>query len=358
MRINKKLMIGMFFVVGVLLIISFSSAYVYPTPQYTPPGLYTEIGTGFMFDQEMCKEVGQDLIVQIAPLGCTSVPVRSDLLEEQDVPVFCQLAATKINPLIDVEGIRRIRFSGQYPKEVSGIGFHPARAALGVPERINTPILDNIGYVVIMLKQQKNESALTNCEPGYFGTEICWVQGNLTAEIKYDVKNAFGVGQASYYLPELSDEDWEDRYIQYGFWKGRGFLRAEAIDQDSAIISIHSGESIRVASISPGEQRYELRPIANVNLKEGQLSQKIFLPGFNFCMGNFQLRLNGLEVPDTRAKLKINEDIVEVAEMERFLGNKCYIIRNGIEKRGIVEKVRIRCEEDERPRLLELEISP
>jgi len=145
MRQNKKLMIEMFFVLGVLLLVSLCSAYVYPTPQYTPPGLYTEIGTGFMFDQEMCKEVGQDLIVQIAPLGCTPPVVRSDLLEERDVPVFCQLSAVKINPLIDIEAIDRISFTGEYSREVKTIGFHPARAALGViGGRLNNPNINNI----------------------------------------------------------------------------------------------------------------------------------------------------------------------------------------------------------------------
>ncbi len=44
----------------------------------------------------MCSEVGQDFIIQIAPEGCQSMPVRSDLLAEQEVPVFCPLALTKI----------------------------------------------------------------------------------------------------------------------------------------------------------------------------------------------------------------------------------------------------------------------
>src|SRR3989344_6192547 len=40
---------------------------------------------------------GTDFLVQIAPFGCPPSVVRSDLLEEQNVPVFCQLAATKLN---------------------------------------------------------------------------------------------------------------------------------------------------------------------------------------------------------------------------------------------------------------------
>ena len=58
--------------------------------------------------------------------------------------------------------------------------------------QVNNPVLNNIGYAVIVLKQQKNESAM----PDY-------VSGNLTARMRYNIKNAFGVGQAVFYLPEI-----------------------------------------------------------------------------------------------------------------------------------------------------------
>ena len=79
--------------------------------------------------QEMCRE-RQDFVVQIAPGGCTPAVVRSDLLAEQNVPVFCQIDALEINPLVDIKEIRNIRFSGKYPDDVVGAGFHPASAAL------------------------------------------------------------------------------------------------------------------------------------------------------------------------------------------------------------------------------------
>ena len=73
--------------------------------------------TGTVPDKELCQ-AGQDFVIQIAPFGCTPTVVRSDLLEEQNVPVFCQLAATKINPLVDVKIIDSISFKGKYHKEV------------------------------------------------------------------------------------------------------------------------------------------------------------------------------------------------------------------------------------------------
>ena len=42
------------------------------------------------------------------------------------------------------------------------------------------------------------------------------VRGNLTARIKYDIKNAFGVGKSTFYLPQIDDEfTWEQVKNRY-----------------------------------------------------------------------------------------------------------------------------------------------
>ena len=56
---------------------------------------------------QICQE-RQDFIIQIAPSGCTPGVVRSDLLAEQNVPVFCQLQAIQVNPTIDTSSIQNI----------------------------------------------------------------------------------------------------------------------------------------------------------------------------------------------------------------------------------------------------------
>ncbi len=277
-KTNKKIKIGMFLLLGILLI-SFASAYMRSSLQYTQPGFSSSFSSGYWrTDSSMC-EAGQDFVLQIAPFGCTPTVVRSDLLEEQNVPVFCQIAATKINPLIKVEAIESVSFSGKYPKEISGIGFHPAKAALGVNGNLNSPILNNIGYVVIVLKKQKNESSMPD-----------FVQGNLTAKIKYDIKNAYGIGKATFYLPVIDDSDWENKKNQYSFWNGKGYLRAEGVDVDGATISVYDGTN---------------RRISRVDLDKGKTSNTIYMPGFD-CLAGLQLKLNGLEAPDTRAKFNIN----------------------------------------------------
>src|SRR3989344_5169166 len=131
--------------VGIVLIASGAltvSGYSSVVPQYHQPSFQiygqSSVGEGLgngistywpALDKETCDS-RQDMILQVAPLGCEPQVVRSDLLAEQDVPVFCQITATKLNPLLDIKEIRSIRFDRQYSSDVRGVGFHPARAAL------------------------------------------------------------------------------------------------------------------------------------------------------------------------------------------------------------------------------------
>jgi hypothetical protein len=133
---------------------------------------------------------GEDIILQVSPLGCEPLVVRSDLLADQNVPVFCQIDALELNPLIDIEQIRNIRFTGKYPPEVAGVAFHPSRAALRSRDRLlGSPLIENIGYVVVVLRREAVEDKLPDL-----------VNLTLTAQIDYYAGNAFGIGQADFKL--------------------------------------------------------------------------------------------------------------------------------------------------------------
>ncbi|MFH1607608.1 MAG: transglycosylase SLT domain-containing protein [archaeon] len=315
MIFNKKIKICMILILGILVGLVSAGSYSSVNPNYGAFESFVQSDSSFKFNSEQCA-AGQDFIVQVAPFGCSPAVVREDLLEEQDVPVFCALAATKINPLIDVDAIEGISFTGPGSEGVRTVGFYPAKAALGVKGDLNSPVLNNIGYAVIVLQKARNGTM-----PGY-------VSGNLTANLKYDIKNAFGIGDATFYLPELKEEEWSDKKNQFGFWSGRGYLRAEGINDDSAKIGIYD----------------DIKRIGGATLTKGQTSNKIYIPGFD-CMAGLQLKLDGLEAPNTRAKLDINGDIVEVKEGEKFLENRC-TIKGEPEKKGLSQKVTINCIED------------
>ena len=314
---KKEMLVGMFLLAIVGSLFFVSAYYSHSNPSYSSyaPGDFSNRA-----GKEVCGE-GQDFLLQLSPLSCSPAVVRVDLLEEQNVPVFCPIAALKVNPLIDVDVIESMTFSGDYPEEVSGVAFHPARSALGSRNDLNTPVDANVGYAVIVLKKQKNSSSLP---------EI--LEFNLTAKIKYDIKSAFGVGQANFLVPELSDEAWERNIGYYGFWNKRAFLKTEFIEGDSATLSVYEGNTNKLGTVT---------------LKKGETSRKISIPGWD-CLLGVNLKLNGVENPDTTASLKINADAVQVKKGGKFLDNKCEV--TDLEESGLLQKVDISCREDEKPK--------
>ncbi|MBU2503894.1 MAG: hypothetical protein KJ879_02475, partial [Nanoarchaeota archaeon] len=343
LSLAAALIIAVFFIsLGGVQASSFSSGLIATSP-YTS-GSTSSVSS--LFSSSQCK-AGQDFVLQVSPTGCTPSVIRSDLLEEQNVPVFCPIVATKINPLIDVNAINNVIISGATSSEVSGTDFLPNRAALksSVRSQITSPVLGSIGYAVIVLKQQA-ESELANCESTVFG-DVCWVEGTLTAKLNYDIQNAFGIGQSTFYLPATSDAEWNQNYKKYSFWNGRGYLRAESIESDGATISVYSGSNSRNS---------ETTRTASVGIPVGGTSQDISIPGFDFCLGTMKLKLNGLENPDTTATFDINGNPAEVKVGESFLNNRCTV--KSIDKQGINQKVSVRCNEDDGSNPLNFVSSP
>jgi hypothetical protein len=354
---NKKYFFGMIFLFVILISISLvSSTYVRTVTggaQYALASGISGYGStqSLKFDKSMCGEGGQDLLVQIVPFGCIPSVVRSDLLEEQDVQVLCQLGATQINPLIDIEAIDYMTITGEYPREVKGVGYFPSQAALGTivskELELSSPILSNLGSAVITLRQQSNESAMPN-----------YVQGNLTAKIRYDIKSAWGVGDVNFYLPVLNDEEWNEKYEQYSFWQGRGYLRAISTNDGGAQIAIYADDSVVTSGAFSREGKtYSKTQYSSFYLKEGGESDELYLPGFSPCLATLNVKLTDLVNPDIRARLKVGSDYIEVKEGEKFLNNNCYLVGK-IDKQGLYQSVKISCNDDEKPITTTLSFSP
>jgi hypothetical protein len=300
------------FVLCLLLLVTSISSYSYSRYNYLPPG-----GSNYGSENyhQQCEE-GQDFILQIAPFGCSPSVVPSALLEEQDVTVFCQIEAFKVNPLIEIKAIEDMSINGQYPPEVRSVGFFPSRAAIDRDIYLDNSFANNIGYVAITLKQQRNASAVK---------EI--ISGNLTARIKYDIENAFSIGRATYYLPALGENEWEENRGQYSFWNNRGTLKVNEVSSNSATIEVYN----------------ENRKIAGVNLEEGKSSSYIYLPGMD-CSAGFKLRLESIENPETRARINVNGESLELQKGDTFHDGKCQV--KDVEKIGVLETAKISCKDD------------
>ncbi|MDO8517127.1 MAG: hypothetical protein Q7S33_03285, partial [Nanoarchaeota archaeon] len=323
---NKKILGVVVLVFGILFFISLVSAVTFsptssglnnPTTDFSNPVGYQAFQPSFssyysseqirtywpaysQMQNDQCNATS-DFIISIRPGGCTPAVVRSDLLAEQNVPVFCQLDAIKINPLIKVSSIKSISFTGKYPEGVAGISFHPARAAVrsNYNDLLGSPLINNIGYVVIILKKNAKENTLQD-----------FISGNLTATIRYDAEQAYGTGQSEYYIPDLTDNaKWESNYVDYGFWQGKGFIRATEIENGKAKIQLYSDKN---------------HVFNTITLEEGKESGIMYFPGF-YCRAGLKVKLNKVVSPEKQARISIDGQELWVRKGTKILNDKCYV---------------------------------
>jgi hypothetical protein len=265
--------------------------------------------------QTQCQD-NTDFLITIAPEGCSPAVVRSDLLSDQNVPVFCQLIGAKVNPLIKVSSIKSISFKGKYPDEVAGVSFHPARAAIrSYDTLLGSPVVNNLGYVVIILKKQANESASPK-----------FVSGNLTATLAYDAQNAFGTGSAEYYLETVSEADWQEGKGQASFWQGRGILRVIDVNGDKARVGVYTSED---------------KKLTEFTLRVGETSSLFYFPGF-YCNAGIKVKLNNLVGDSDRALLNIDGDDIWVTQGSKLLDGRCTVLSLNLVA-GTTGSMKIRC---------------
>ncbi|OGJ16829.1 hypothetical protein A3K73_08750 [Candidatus Pacearchaeota archaeon RBG_13_36_9] len=281
----------------------------YSVAGWTSPSVYWSD-----FDSDVCRN-RQDFIVQVLPGGCQPAVVRSDLLEEQNAPVFCKIMLIQTNPLIDVSRVKTIRFLGTPPKGVAGVTYFPPRYNLMQRNNIaDTPIDDNIGYFVVSLKRTPNEKDMPD-----------WIEGNLTAIIDYDVESALGTGRTNFYVSEVPEEDWLRDYKFYSFWNGKGYLKTESIEPDRVTVSVYRDFDTKEATLT---------------LKKGETSAPIYLGGF-YCAAGLKVTLENIDAPVETALLQIGDDTIWVSNGDKIMDNQCTVGQIKVSDSG--GKVSISC---------------
>ncbi|MDP3965901.1 MAG: transglycosylase SLT domain-containing protein, partial [archaeon] len=339
---KTKLIFGLIFI---LIFLSFASAaYTESNSRFTNSQQGSFFGTQtdeININSETCQ-TGQDFLIQIAPGGCSPPVVRSDLLEEQNVPVFCKLQALKINPAVRIVSIDSVSFGSDYPRDVSTIAFFPTYSALGLDRQLTGSGWNDIGYAVIYLRQNPDESSIPE-----------FVSGNLKARIRYSAIDAFGSVDRTLYLPLLSDDEFDELEGQYAFFNQMGYLRADEIGDDFATIDIYSGVYERALGNTGSTEKQK---ILSRSLDIGETSSSFFLPGFG-CFASSYLRLDKIEGKDTRAVIKVNSEVFEIKRGETFLNGICSVTDDP-EKEGLRETVKISCRGDEKRESFILRIEP
>jgi tetratricopeptide (TPR) repeat protein len=286
--------------------------------QYFSPGMaWSDYGSEYCMPQ-------QDLVLMIPPGGCKPAVVRSDLLEEQNVPVFCKISALQVNPLIGINRIRSMTFPKRETSEgVSGVSYYPARSAIGGKRDVGTQIYnDNMGYLVVTLNRQQNEDSM----PDY-------VEGNITAVIDYQSEGVFGVGDSRFYLTETSDREWARDYKDYSFWNGKGYVRVELIEDNKATVSIYRDFDTKEGTVT---------------IREGETSTPVYLSGF-YCGAGLSVKAEKIGYPVDSALLQINDEQIWVSKGDKIMDEKCRVLKLDLDKGG--GDVEISCPGSERVKL-------
>lgn len=268
---------------------SFSSYYGSNTNTYWP----------VISNRDECT-ANQDIVLQISPVGCQPAVVRSDLLAEQNVPVFCQLDLLQVNPAIDIKQIRNIRFNGRYPDYVAGVGFHPANAALRTTNSLlGTPLETNIGYVVVVLKRNPDESTI----PEFFNF-------TLSASIDYYSGNAIGIGATELLLKETNNDEWEVAKNRQTIFGGKMSVRVKDTENNNSInVELYSGD-VKYSEVTIQ--------------KNSPQSNSVYLPG-SYCQTALQFTYSDFVSPSAIVRIQVDDDVLDLYQGSRFLNNKCLV---------------------------------
>ena len=277
---------------------------------------------------EFCKQ-NQDFIIQVPVTGCTPAVVRSDLLEEQNVPVFCKLVGMKVNPLIEVPYIKDVNVNNynQSPYIIAQT-FHPPRSALKFsfaeivgrePQQTveaiqnavikneeskigieGVPMLNDLGYVVLILKKQPVEAQMPDN-----------ITMHLEANIKYSITRNYGINTNKMPLKILTDEEWREQHGKYSFWNGQGYLRLIDLKEDEATIEVYAKDPFS--------------KVGKVKLKVGKKNEKLFNLGDDPCAMDIKLRLDNIDFPSTKARLIVNGDELVLGKDDKILDSNCEV---------------------------------
>lgn len=252
------------------------------------------------------NQSGMDFVVEVLPEDCSPNPVSSDLLEENTVPVFCKLTGIKINPLIQIPYIEKIEAKTELKsQDIASVTFHPASSALSFTnQQLNNnllegvPTINNLGYLVIFLKQQPSEAKMSN---------NATLQETL--KLTYSLEKTFGISQNSFTMQPMTDKEWEQNYKKYSFWNGKGYIRVDSLQDNKATISVYQNEKSKLGTVT---------------LSPGTKSNEIKMPGF-YCGAGVEVQVDEIDTPKIKAELLVNGDEVLAGEGQPILDSGCKI---------------------------------
>ncbi len=312
------------FIIWIIMTMPLAAAQ-FSSPEQTPEN----------FDE---KETGSSILVQVNSYEPRIVP--SNILEEDDAPVYAFLTATTAGSLLaeaasvesglGAEAQLRERATSEplfSAPEIRTVVIRPtdentADLIRGNPRYIRPRqySLDNLGYLMILLRKVETEDELPED-----------ITLNMEAEIWFEnAERLFSLIQQDLVLPLDADEvSWKSKPVnQYGFFAGRGYIRASEISSNNAQFVVYSGDDRSWPYTgSP-------RPIQSLNLDLGETSDFIRLQETGELIQNtFRVKLlDIIDQTENRVKLSIESDgrlqEIVVAEGSRLFPGSEWTVSN------------------------------
>src|SRR3989344_1700536 len=254
---------------------------------------------------------GEDILVNVASYQPKVVPQQA--FETDDYTgynVYALLTGIQTNPFIDITKIRSIspRIMSSNPKGVQVAYRRPPGPYM----------LDNLGYMIVKLPRIKDERKIPDR-----------VDVNVVLNILYDIGAGLGVGEIGKNIPQLTEDEFLQDKSKYSFWSGRGYVKADLIEDNKAVFTIYDGRLQKARaglSLTPGQESGEI-----------SLNAGYFFPGYGEeaisrnLRERFKLKLDSISVPRDKAKLEIfvnNKFITEeLSENQRLYEGSSWKIK-------------------------------
>ena len=272
------------------------------------------------------EEEGESLIIEVKKYEPDVL--RSDFLEQLNVPVFATLGVIRGEPisLPEIKSVRvEIVKQKQAQKEnasVKGTSEEVIKNYLqGSPKfyKARPATLDNLGYLKIMLKKIEKESEVPEK-----------IDIDLKATIKYEAELAsFTIGGESLReLKQETEEEAKENKHEREILGGRAYIRISSIRGKTATIYIY-------------DQNFEKS--SSVTLDEEEISRSINVPGSDETQperirlkleevrnsGKIKLKLNGEEKSyDLREEILDEWEIANYHDDERTKNQNYIMLRN------------------------------
>lgn len=257
-------------------------------------------------------EVGEAIVVNIKGYEPEILP--ASLIEDGDIPVYAFLTGVTPARLLGAESKIEPLYGQPLVKQVlvRPLDDETMEAVWGTPKHVQPEqySLDDLGYLVIMLKQIEKEKEVPDA-----------INLKMRAEVIFeDIERLYSLIQQDLVLPEEPDEQaWKTKYLDdYSFFSKRGFIRAREITSTSAKLTVYaSTDTIWPFTGAP-------RPLKDISLTKGQVSDYIRLSEMQALTNAFRVKLVDIIDPtQKRARLRVN---IAGQEQERIVtvGSQLY----------------------------------